>query len=253
MLEVGDRLVVIGRPEDLSTFLADRGDLMGSSLVALGGAFLASALLARAGRRIGLPTIPLFMAAGIIFGPNTPGISLVDHPEEIELLAALGLVLLLFHLGLEFSLDDLACGRAERSSIGATYLSLNLGGGLAFGFALGWGTREALVIAGAIGISSSAIVTKLLVELRRLANPETRLILGIVVVEDLFLALYLAVLQPVLSGSSGWHGDRAMCSSPSSSSSSSCVIARRARASSDCSSRAPTTSCSRSASSALRS
>jgi CPA2 family monovalent cation:H+ antiporter-2 len=83
---------------------------MGSSLVALGGAFLASAILARAGKHIGLPTIPLFMAAGIIFGPNTPGISLVDHPEDIELLAALGLVLLLFHLGLEFSLDDLASG-----------------------------------------------------------------------------------------------------------------------------------------------
>lgn len=181
---------------------------MGSSLVALGGAFLASAILARAGRRIGLPTIPLFMAAGIIFGPNTPGISLVDHPEEIELLAALGLVLLLFHLGLEFSLDDLASGGRNLVIAGATYLSLNLGGGLAFGFALGWGTREALVIAGAIGISSSAIVTKLLVELRRLANPETRLILGIVVVEDLFLALYLAVLQPVLSGSSGWRAAR---------------------------------------------
>jgi len=181
---------------------------MGSSLVALGGAFLASALLARAGRRIGLPTIPLFMAAGIIFGPHTPGISLIDHPEEIELLAALGLVLLLFHLGLEFSLDDLAAGGRNLVIAGATYLSLNLGGGLAFGFALGWGTREALVIAGAIGISSSAIVTKLLVELRRLANPETRLILGIVVVEDLFLALYLAVLQPVLSGSSGWRAIR---------------------------------------------
>jgi CPA2 family monovalent cation:H+ antiporter-2 len=64
------------------------------------------------------------------------------------------------------------------------------------------------VIAGAIGISSSAIVTKLMVELHRLANPETRLILGIVVVEDLFLALYLAALQPVLSGSSGLRAFR---------------------------------------------
>lgn len=181
---------------------------MDNSLVALGGAFLASALLARAGRRIGLPTIPLFMAAGIIFGPNTPGISLIDHPEEIELLAALGLVLLLFHLGLEFSLDDLASGGRNLVIAGSTYLALNIGGGLVFGFALGWGTREALVIAGAIGISSSAIVTKLLVELRRLANPETRLILGIVVVEDLFLALYLAILQPVISGSSGLRAVR---------------------------------------------
>jgi hypothetical protein len=54
------------------------------------------------------------------------------------------------------------------------------------------------------GISSSAIVTKLLVELRRLDNPESRLILGIIVVEDVFLALYLAALQPVLEGGGSW-------------------------------------------------
>ncbi len=83
------------------------------------------------------------------------------------------------------------------------YLALNIGSGLAVGFGLGWGNREALVIAGAVGISSSAIVTKILVEMRRLGNPETRLVLAIVVVEDLFLAVYLAVLQPVLDQSSG--------------------------------------------------
>ena len=68
---------------------------------------------------------------------------------------------------------------------------------------LGWGGEEAFVIAGVVGISSSAIVTKLLVELHRLDNPETPLILGIIVIEDVFLALYLAVLQPILSGSRG--------------------------------------------------
>jgi CPA2 family monovalent cation:H+ antiporter-2 len=82
--------------------------------------------------------------------------------------------------------------------MGAVYLALNIGGGLVLGFALGWGVSEALVIAGAVGISSSAIATKLLTELRRLANPESRVILGIIVVEDLFLAFYLALLQPVL-------------------------------------------------------
>ena len=80
---------------------------MGDTLIAVGGAFLAAGLLARLGRHIGLPTIPLFMAAGIIFGPNTPGLALVDDAHELELLAALGVILLLFHLGLEFSLDDL--------------------------------------------------------------------------------------------------------------------------------------------------
>jgi CPA2 family monovalent cation:H+ antiporter-2 len=60
-----------------------------------------------------------------------------------------------------------------------------------------------------VGISSSAIATKLLVELRRLANPESRLILGIIVVEDIFLAFYLAILQPVLGESDGL-GDAAL-------------------------------------------
>jgi CPA2 family monovalent cation:H+ antiporter-2 len=176
---------------------------MGETLVAVGGAFLAAGLLARLGLRVGLPTIPFFMAAGVIFGPNTPGLALVEHPEDLELLAALGLILLLFHLGLEFSLGDLLAGGRRLAGVGAIYLLLNVGGGLALGAALGWGGGEALVIAGAVGISSSAIVTKLLVELHRLANPESRLILGIIVVEDIFLALYLALLQPVLGDAQG--------------------------------------------------
>lgn len=174
---------------------------MADTLVAIGGAFLAAALCARLGRRVGLPTIPFFMVAGLIFGPNTAGPVVIEHPEDLELLAALGLVLLLFHLGLEFSLEDLLSGGRRLLAIGAFYLTLNVGGGLLFGLALGWGTREAFVIAGAMGISSSAIATKLLIELHRLANPESRLILGIIVVEDVFLALYLALLQPVLGES----------------------------------------------------
>lgn len=176
---------------------------MGDTLVAVGGAFLAAGILARAGRRIGLPTIPFFMAAGVIFGPNTPGIALVDDPHDLELLAALGLILLLFHLGLEFSLNDLLAGGRRLLSIGAAYLVLNVGGGFLLGLGLGWGTNEALIIAGAVGISSSAIVTKLLIELRRLANRESGLILGVIVVEDIFLALYLALLQPVLGEAEG--------------------------------------------------
>lgn len=171
---------------------------MGEDLVVLGVAFLLSGLLARAGARVGLPTIPLFVLAGIVVGPHTPGIVLFEHPEELELLAAFGLIFLLFYLGVEFSVEDLTGGGKRLLSSAGLYLGLNLGGGLLLGFAIGWGTSEALVIAGATGISSSAIVTKLLVELHRLANPETRLILGIIVIEDLFLALYLAALAPVL-------------------------------------------------------
>ncbi|MEE1739250.1 cation:proton antiporter [Streptomyces sp. BE147] len=166
----------------------------------MGGAFLAAAVLARVGGRIGLPTIPLFILAGILLGPHTPGIVLVADPHELEMLSALGLVLLLFYLGLEFHLDDLKAGGRKMALAGGAYLALNVGAGLGFGFALGWGTSEALVLAGVLGISSSAIVTKVLVDLGRIGNPETKPILGIIVVEDVFLALYLAALQPILSG-----------------------------------------------------
>lgn len=176
---------------------------MGDALVALGSAFLVCGLLARLAVPIGLPTIPLFMLAGIVFGPNTPGIALVGDPHDLEVIARLGLIFLLFYLGLEFSLDGLVSGGSRLAVSAGVYLVLNIGGGLAFGFALGWGTAEALVVAGIVGISSSAIVTKLLVETRRLGNPETRVILGIIVIEDVFLAFYLALLQPVLGGADG--------------------------------------------------
>ncbi|MFJ6749955.1 cation:proton antiporter [Streptomyces sp. NPDC091266] len=166
----------------------------------MGGAFLAAAVLARIGGRIGLPTIPLFILAGILLGPNTPGIVLVGDPHDLEMLSLLGLVLLLFYLGLEFHVDDLKTGGRRMALAGAAYLTLNVGAGLGFGFALGWGASEALVLAGVLGISSSAIVTKVLVDTGRLGNPETKPILGIIVVEDIFLALYLAALQPVISG-----------------------------------------------------
>ncbi|GGT96535.1 cation:proton antiporter [Streptomyces coeruleorubidus] len=173
------------------------------SLLAMGGAFLAAALLARLGGRIGLPTIPLFMLAGILLGPHTPGLVIVEDAHDFEMLSALGLVLLLFYLGLEFHLDDLRSGGRRLLTAGGIYLLLNVGAGLVFGFALGWGVREALVLAGVLGISSSAIVTKILIDQGRIGRPETRLILGVIVVEDIFLALYLAALQPVISGAQG--------------------------------------------------
>ena len=176
---------------------------MTNELIALGGAFVVAGLLARLGRRIGLPTIPFFILAGILTGPRTPGLVLVDDAAHLELFASIGLILLLFHLGLEFSLGDLTSGGTKLLKAGGSYLLLHMAGGLALGFLMGWGTKEAFVIAGVVGISSSAIVTKLLVELKRLANRETGMILGIIVFQDVFMALYLAMLQPILRGAEG--------------------------------------------------
>ncbi|KPC86492.1 transporter, partial [Streptomyces sp. NRRL F-6602] len=108
-------------------------------------------MLARLGGRIGLPTIPLFILAGILLGPHTPGVVLVSDPHDLEMLSALGLVLLLFYLGLEFHIDDLKAGGRNMALAGGIYLALNVGAGLGFGFALGWGVSEALVLAGVLG------------------------------------------------------------------------------------------------------
>ncbi|WP_238998494.1 cation:proton antiporter domain-containing protein [Nocardioides limicola] len=171
---------------------------MAAELVALGAAGLAAGTLARGGRRLALPTIPSYMVAGILLGPSVLGV--ISDVHSLELVAAIGLIVLLFHLGVEFPLEQVMSSGRRVLATAFGYIGLNVGGGLALGFALGWGTAEALVIAGAVGISSSAIVTKLMVELRRLANTETPVILGVIVVEDLFLAVYLAVLAPFLGG-----------------------------------------------------
>jgi K+:H+ antiporter subunit KhtU len=172
-----------------------------NELAVLGAALLLAGLFARLGRRLGLPTIPFFIVAGIVFGPQTPGIVVLEDPHEIELLAMLGLVLLLFHLGIEFSINELLSGGRRLLWAGGSYIVLNFGAGLVLGWALGWGTRETFVIAGMIGTSSTAIVTKLILDLRRVSNPETGMILGIIVVEDVFIAFYLALLQPIFGES----------------------------------------------------
>ncbi|GAB2616591.1 hypothetical protein Aab01nite_29480 [Paractinoplanes abujensis] len=175
---------------------------MHANLIGLGALILVAGLLARLGRRMGLPTVPFFMLAGILLGPSTGGPVAFDHPEDLDMLALFGLVILLFHLGLEFPVEQvLGSGKRLFWAAGA-YIGINIGAGLALGFSMGWGTKEAFVIAGAVGISSSAIATKLLIEMRRLANAETPVILGIIVIEDLFLAFYLALLSPILEGAS---------------------------------------------------
>ncbi|KQO09744.1 potassium transporter [Agreia sp. Leaf244] len=173
----------------------------GPDLLILGALFVIAYVLGRLGKTIGLPAIPIYMAVGLLASPNFHFFPLeFVHTEYIELMAVFGLVLLLFNLGLEFDQDEFFSNAGKLIISGGSYIALNMGAGFAFGFMLGWGTREALIVAGITATSSSAIVTKLLIELKRLANPETPMILGVTVVEDIFIAIYLAIVSVVLSG-----------------------------------------------------
>jgi CPA2 family monovalent cation:H+ antiporter-2 len=142
----------------------------------------------------------VYMLVGLVASPHTGWFPLSFTSGHLALIAVFGLILLLFNLGLEFDQDEFFGNAGKLLVSGGSYIIVNMGVGFAFGFLVGWGTREALIIAGMTATSSSAIVTKLLIELNRLANKETPMILGVTVVEDIFIAIYLAIVSVVLSG-----------------------------------------------------
>jgi CPA2 family monovalent cation:H+ antiporter-2 len=182
---------------------ADHAEL-GTQLITLGILFVFAYILGRLAKRIGLPAIPVYMVVGLLASPHTHVFPLDFEAADVHLIAVFGLILLLFSLGLEFDQDEFFGNIGRLLVSGGSYVAINLGLGLAFGFWVGWGTREALVIAGMTATSSSAIVTKLLIELRRLTNPETPMILGVTVVEDIFIAIYLAIVSAALSNATGF-------------------------------------------------
>jgi CPA2 family monovalent cation:H+ antiporter-2 len=173
---------------------------LGDDLLILGMLFVVAYVLGRLGKLIGLPTIPVYMIVGVLASPHTQWFPLDFAAGDIELIAVFGLVLLLFSLGLEFDQEEFFGNARTLLISGGSWVLINMGAGFLFGIMVGWGAREALVIAGMTGTSSSAIITKLLIELRRLANRETPMILGVTVVGDIFIAIYLSIVSVVLSG-----------------------------------------------------
>lgn len=173
---------------------------IGPQLLTIGILLIIAYVLGRLGRMVGLPAIPIYMLVGLIASPHFPSFGLSIESADIELIAVFGLILLLFNLGVEFDQEEFSNNAWRLIAAGGSYILINMIGGMAFGLLVGWGTREALIIAGMTATSSSAIVTKLLIELGRLANTETPMILGVTVVEDIFIALYLAIVGVVISG-----------------------------------------------------
>ncbi len=154
--------------------------------------------------RLGLSAIPAYLFAGLLLGPNEPkALSLVRPSEVTDFVAEIGLVFLLFFLGLEFTLGRLARSRQHALVGGAIDFLANAGLGLVVGVAAFGISFGSLVLAAAIYVSSSAITVKGLIDFRRLADDETDLVLAILVAEDLVIGLVLGFA----SGGGGAAGE----------------------------------------------
>lgn len=171
------------------------------ALMELGVIMLTLAVLGRFAIRIGIPTIPLFLVAGLFFGNG--GIIPVDQARPfIEIGASLGVIFLLFMLGLEYTPQELKHSMKSNVFAGVLDGVVNVLPGVVVGLLLGWGALGAAVLGGVTYVSSSGIIAKLLTDLGRLGNRETPLVLSILVIEDLVMAVFLPVLAVALSGES---------------------------------------------------
>jgi len=158
-------------------------------------------VLGLAASRFGLSAIPAYLFAGIILGPNEPDIVQLVQPSEVtHFVSEIGLIFLLFFLGLEFSLERLVRSGRHVGLGGAADLIANAGLGLLVGLIAFGPSFAAIVLAACIYVSSSAIAVKALIDFRRLADDETDLVLAILLFEDIAIA---GVLGFVATGGGG--------------------------------------------------
>ncbi|MEV6654067.1 cation:proton antiporter [Streptomyces sp. NPDC051219] len=173
-------------------------------LLELGIILAALSVLGTLARRFTLSPIPLYLLAGLAIGEG--GVAPVPAAGEfVETGAAIGVVLLLLALGLEFSLPEFAVGVRRHVPSALVDLGLNAAPGAVAGWLLGMNGIGILALAGATYISSSGIVARLLEDLRRLGNRETPAVLSVLVMEDCAMALYLPVLAVLASGGQWWQ------------------------------------------------
>jgi CPA2 family monovalent cation:H+ antiporter-2 len=173
-------------------------------LLELGLLLIVLSMLGTIARRLSLPPVPLYLLAGLAVGEG----GLLPVPESgpyIEASAEIGLVLLLLMLGVEFSIDEFAESLRRHVPSVVVDALLNAAPGAVVGLLLGLDAVGVLALAGVTWVSSSGIIARLLGDLRRLRNPETPAVLGVLVLEDFAMAIYLPVLAVMAAGGAWWQ------------------------------------------------
>ena len=164
---------------------------IGSVLVLLGVAsFLAS--------KFKFSSVPIFLGAGLFFG-NGGIIELNLSDDFLNLGAQIGAILLLLLLGLEYSAGELVETVKERRSLGIMDVLINGIPGALFGLLMGWGLVGALVLGGITYVSSSGIAAQLIKDGRLNGLTSTKRAISVLVIEDLFLAVYLPILSALIA------------------------------------------------------
>ena len=166
--------------------------------------FAGSLLVILVFHRLKLPALPGFIVAGVLLGPNALG--LVSDVHQVESLAEVGVILLLFTIGIEFSLSRLReMGRQVVVGGGAqVLLTVGLSAGLAVGLGLAW--PVAVLLGFLVALSSTAIVLKGLADKGEIDTPHGRLATGVLIFQDLCVVPMMLVLPYLAGGSGGGAG-----------------------------------------------
>jgi len=160
---------------------------MGALLIVM----FAGGLLAQ---RLRQSLIPAYIFAGLLCR------SFVPEAGFVQVLAEVGLVLLLFFIGMEFSLRSFMAGWRRTLSAGSIDLLFNFPAGFLFGLVAGMGVTYSLFVGAIVYMSSTAIITKTMVDGRLTALPESEVVLRVLVFEDVFIAAVLAVFAALSTG-----------------------------------------------------
>jgi len=168
-----------------------RGDILSQILILLAGSVAVLSVV----RRVDLPPILGYLVVGMLLGPHALG--LASDTASVQLLAEIGVVFLVFTLGLEFSFARMMAMKSEVLGVGGLQMlvtTLFFGGAA---WALGVELAVAIVIGGALAMSSTAIVIRQLAEQLELNRTHSRLAIGILLFQDLAFAPFLALATAV--------------------------------------------------------
>lgn len=178
----------------------------------LGLILAAAAIVSMVCRALKQPVVLGYLIAGFLVGPNFAFFPTVRDPGSVQIWAEIGVIFMLFGLGLEFSFPKLAkVGKA--ATITATFeIVFMLGVGYLAGRLLGWSTMDSLFMGGILSISSTTIIARAFEELKLKGRNFVALVFGVLIVEDL-IAILLLVLLSSVAATQTLEGSELMASS----------------------------------------